>query len=61
MSPRALALDLPGNRAQAGLAYDTFRDRVVLYGGTGNSTDTWEWGGTWWLRRNTQRNPGVLI
>lgn len=41
----------PGNRIGFGLAYDSARDRVVLFGGTtGNDElgDTWEWNGTAW-------------
>jgi hypothetical protein len=38
----------PSPRSNPGLAYDTFRGVVVLFGGanTGYLSDTWEWNGT---------------
>ena len=43
----------PGPRANAGMAYDFQRGRVVLFGGGGATIDaeTWEWDGTQWLQR----------
>jgi hypothetical protein len=50
----------PSPRAQASLAYDAARQRVVLFGGESgvfpNVTvhrDTWEWDGTAWTQRAT--------
>src|SRR5467141_4109365 len=43
----------PGDRIGFGLAYDSVRDRVVLFGGTtGNDElgDTWEWDGNSWTK-----------
>ena len=47
--------DGPGLRRHIKLAYDSARDRLVLYGGYDNSGrtilgDTWEWDGTRWHR-----------
>lgn len=39
---------LPLFRVVPGLAVDTARDRVVLYGGASGSSDTWEWDGYRW-------------
>lgn len=39
----------PGHRYQPVMVYDRSRDRTVLYGGLGDSTDeTWEWDGERW-------------
>jgi hypothetical protein len=44
----------PPARRFHNLAYDTARQRVVLFGGDGSTAnDTWEWDGT----TRTQRNP----
>ena len=46
---------LPGRMWQA-MAYDAYRDRVVLHGGGDASTvfgDTWEWDSTRWARVST--------
>lgn len=44
----------PPGRTQFGMAYDSSRKRVVVYGGIGNAnqylTDTWEWDGTLWTQ-----------
>lgn len=45
----------PPARFQTHLAYDSARQRVVLFGGSGMFDDTWEWDGRDWLRRL----PGV--
>ncbi len=43
---------VPAGRSRAGIAFDTGRDRLVVFGGTnsaGTLTDeTWEWDGTRW-------------
>ena len=42
------------------MAYDSARDRVVLFGGTaasGNVSDTWEWDGTNWAQRYSIASP----
>jgi len=50
----------PGARAEAAIAYDTRRTRIVLFGGyrrSGNQTqrfgDTWEWDGKRWTKMAT--------
>jgi hypothetical protein len=45
----------PPIRASPGMAYDSQRQRVVLFGST-TSSDTWEYDGTNW----TQRTPGAF-
>lgn len=44
----------PGQRVHHAMAYDSRRERVVLYGGFGESNvrspDVWEWDGTRWHR-----------
>jgi hypothetical protein len=57
------SLPTPGDRpsAEAGLVYDSRRDRLVLYGGSGANRrvfqDTWEYDGTAW-RRTAEQGPG---
>ncbi|MCZ7678914.1 MAG: hypothetical protein M5U28_09220 [Sandaracinaceae bacterium] len=44
----------PDGRYVVPLAYDSARERVVMFGGgttSGNGNDTWEWDGTVWTRR----------
>jgi hypothetical protein len=44
----------PPRRSRAGMAYDSARRRMVLFGGTGDSGalgDTWEWDGSAWIPR----------
>jgi hypothetical protein len=36
---------LPSARAQHAMAYDAANDRVVLFGGSSNDAETWEWTG----------------
>ena len=46
--------------AQAGLVYDTARDRLVLFGGFAPGAllaDTWESSGTSWARRAHDASP----
>jgi hypothetical protein len=58
---RLLSQGGPGPRLHAGLAYDSGRDRLVVYGGIRNREssygDTWEWdGAVWELRLATARS-----
>ena len=52
MLDRSAGASVPGPRYAHGLAYDSLRDRVVLYGGVIGSNvstnDTWEWDGDRW-------------
>lgn len=53
-----LATSGPDGRANARMAYDSARDRVVLYGGSDGILDdrmreTWEWNGSSWTLRST--------
>lgn len=68
---RRLEGTMPPARAEAGIAYDSARQRVVLFGGyridngeTMRLGDTWEWDGTAWERRSTggpsPRNGAVM-
>src|SRR5258708_2880459 len=50
-------------RSASRMAYDSARDRVVLFGGDGNSNvgfpqDTWEWDGAGWTQTATDGPPG---
>ena len=54
----------PLSRSSFGLAYDSARRRVVLFGGyrqVGSTSsvlsDTWEWNGTQWTQRTPARGP----
>jgi hypothetical protein len=49
----------PGPRGGHELVYDSVRDRVVLYGGTDETTfrDTWEWDGANWTEVDTAGPP----
>ena len=52
---------VPSTRSRFGLAYDSARRRVVMYGGEllGNPFDeTWEYDGTDWILVTTSTNPG---
>lgn len=52
----------PGPRYQHAMAYDSARQRSVIYGGYNNSagiSDTWEWDGTNWAMRIAASAPGV--
>ena len=51
----------PPARAYAPMAYDSQRQRVVVFGGSmssGSLTDTWEWNGSAWTQKNPVGNPG---
>jgi hypothetical protein len=41
------------------MAYDTVRNRLVVFGGSGSTlySDTWEWDGTSWSQRPSVTNP----
>jgi hypothetical protein len=39
------------------MAYDSARDRIVLFGGAPGHSDTWEWDGTTWLQRTPPLSP----
>ena len=50
----------PSARADARMAYDIARGRMVLFGGLGpegSLGDTWEWDGANWIRRGTADAP----
>lgn len=55
--------DKPSPRRTFGMAYDTARQRVVLYGGTldamafSSSDETWEWDGQNWTLRSSVGAP----
>jgi hypothetical protein len=54
------ATPTPPGRGEHVMAYDSTRDRVVLFGGTGQSGvlgDTWEWDGSTWLERTAMTTP----
>ena len=62
----AMATEGPSPRNGAALAYDTRRDRVVLFGGSGASNDTWEWDGARWTQRDAGQvagrfNPAMIF
>src|SRR3954470_14589456 len=47
----------PSARNAVGLAYDSARQRVVLFGGSSGGGETWEWDGSAWLPRSTSGPP----
>ena len=47
----ALTGPTPGYRYQPVMVYDRARRRTVLYGGTGEAGDTWEWDGRSWEQK----------
>lgn len=55
----------PPRRLRAAIAYDSARERVVMFGGTtdGGSAsrlaDTWEWDGVDWLERTPPTSPSA--
>ena len=56
-----VAADGPSPRNGAALAYDARRERVVLFGGSGASPETWEWDGARWTRRDAGEVQVVSI
>ncbi len=64
--------ETPPARTYHGLAYDDARGRVVLFGGFGTGigtcdageaascSDTWEWDGVTWTRRDSSVSPGAV-
>jgi hypothetical protein len=40
-----------------GMAYDSNRQRVVLFGGSNNNNHTWEWDGTNWAQKSPSTIP----
>lgn len=58
----ASSSDSPSGRWNSQMAFDADRGRVVLWGGTPgvgltSFTDTWEWDGTSWLKREFPSSP----
>lgn len=53
--------NVPQARIQHAMAYDSQRQRVVLYGGYGGAglSDTWEWDGSNWLQRSLLSGPQI--
>ncbi|MHC4515338.1 MAG: Kelch repeat-containing protein, partial [Planctomycetota bacterium] len=47
----------PPARYNPGLAYDSHRNVVVLFGGSGNRSDTWEWDGSKWTQMKPTTSP----
>jgi len=39
----------PSNRSGSAMAFDSARNRTVLFGGSGGSQETWEWTGAAWI------------
>lgn len=56
---------VPPPREGSAMAYDSGRNRVVLFGGGGNSLsilgDTYEWDGSDWHRRSPTRSPAPRV
>ena len=53
---------LPGGRNFASAAFDAYRGRLVVHGGTGGSglmQDTWDWTGQDWIRRVPSGGPNA--
>lgn len=54
----------PERHGHSGMAYDSARDLMVMYGGRGGPTiyrsDTWEFTGTTWVQRFPTIQPGPL-
>ncbi len=50
----------PPARSDHGMAYDSARDRIVLFGGrdaTSDLSDTWEWDGSTWAQLSPTTHP----
>ena len=57
-----LSTTRPPARTLAAMAYDSARQRVVLFGGLGVNSplaDTWEWNGATWSPRSTPTTPAA--
>lgn len=52
------SMDGPSARNGAAMAFDSDRNRVVLFGGSGATGDTWEWDGNRWQRIATAETAG---
>lgn len=54
----------PGPRGRYGMTYDTFKDRVILFGGDvgllNTATDTWEYDGSNWEKKVTLSQPAEI-
>lgn len=51
----------PGVRAGATIALDRSRNRLVMFGGVGGTTDTWAWSGSGWQQLATTSNPPAVL
>jgi hypothetical protein len=52
----------PSPRGEAAIVYDAARQRIVLFGGVGDSgplADTWEWDGLDWVQRTSLNVPSA--
>ena len=50
----------PPGRLGESMVYDSARQRIVMFGGTGDSgdfADTWEWDGSTWIQRSPAASP----
>jgi hypothetical protein len=63
-TPAVVGQPGPSPRLGHGMAYDSVRNRVVLFGGTdatqsasATTADTWEYDGVAWLQRNPLQSP----
>ncbi len=59
---RARPVAKPVGLSDLAMAYDSTRDRVVLFGGWDGQkdlADTWEYDGTTWLKRSHRTSPGT--
>jgi hypothetical protein len=57
---RSPATTPPARYAHA-MAFDSARDRLVMFGGSGTITDTWEWNGADWLQRTVTPSPSGSV
>ena len=54
---KSVAVVTPPERRGARMVYDTFRKRVVLFGGRELQNDTWEYGSGAWSKRSPATSP----